>query len=121
MLLDHSTISPVSLGRPSLPTALQLPTQEMCHLQPLESQDGSAHALAFGICDLCPGQEACHCEHSLAKIPQLRADRVSQPAECNLKLTNASSSAVLLRLQCCVPLNPLKHGEGVWDAMGQLL
>lgn len=42
-------------------------------------------------------------------------------AESNLKLTDASSSAVLLRLQCCVPLNPLKHGEGVWDAMGQLL
>lgn len=42
-------------------------------------------------------------------------------AESNLKLTDASSSPVFLRLQCCVPLNPLKHGKGVWDAMGQLL
>lgn len=39
----------------------------------------------------------------------------------DLKLTDASFSAVFVRLQCCVPLNPPECGEGVQDVMGQLL
>jgi len=42
-------------------------------------------------------------------------------AETDLKLTDASSSAMFVKLQCCVPLNPPECGEGVWDVMGQLL
>lgn len=42
-------------------------------------------------------------------------------AESDLRLTDASSSAVFVRLRCRVPLNPPECGEGVWDVMGQLL
>lgn len=58
ILLDHGTAPFITLGRPSLSTVP--PKRGVVLSAAPRAWDGSAHALAFSVCDLCSGQEACH-------------------------------------------------------------